>query len=152
MKQRNAPRVGIVSSSRIEGGRVVVDVMFDRPGASKSSIPFFQPFAGGIITPNEGDHVQVYRLNDQSYVAMFPLNGSQYAPTDVGPGELAFSFDADTLVRVKRRGDGKFDVSVAASGDVNISGESVLINGIDFEQHAHAYTDDGAQNVTGTPQ
>lgn len=145
-----SPRLAVVTATRISNGRVVVDVSFDRPGATKSNVPFFQPFAGGFITPREQDQVQVYQLNDDSYVAMFPLSGTETVPADMGEGELAFLFDSSTKIRVKRAGDGTFDVSVSASGDtnihaegnVNVTGGNVFIDGIDFDQHTHTYSDD----------
>lgn len=146
-------RVGTVTATRIKNGRVVVDVTFDRPGAAKSNIPFFQPFSGGFVTPREGQQIQIFKLSDKSYVAMFPLSGVEFAPTDMGEGELCFRFSDMTEIRVKKNGGG-YDVEISADGNVNISANgSVTINGTDFDTHTHDYSwnDAGGSGTTGAP-
>lgn len=165
MTNNSQAEVGYITSVYTDGGRVFVDVALPRPGGKKSRVPFLQLAPGMVVTPAETQQVLVQKLSDGNVIASFPLTGSALLP-DLGEGELAFVFDGDTEVRVIPQSDGLHNVSLKASGDlnihatgnVNVTGGNVVIDGIDFDQHTHdvsySWTDAGGSSTTtsDTPQ
>jgi hypothetical protein len=161
-----APQVGHVTKVDTSGGFVKVDVMLPRPGQVREGLTFLQLAPGVVTTPKETQQVLVQPLADGSEVAMFPLNGVPFLPADVGEGEICFSFDEGTHIRVKPNG-GSYDVSIEASGDVNVQAEGavnidaagdVLLGGqgavsVAVQEHTHDYswTDSGGSGTTSTP-
>jgi len=159
MTDKLKTEVGYVTSAYTDDGRVFVDVALPRPGAKKSRVPFLQLAPGMVVTPAETQQVLVQKLSDGNVIAYFPLTGSALLP-DLGEGELAFVFDEDTEIRVIPQGDGSHNISLNASGDltvnatgnVNVTGGNVVIDGIDFDQHTHdvsySWTDAGGSGTT----
>ena len=149
MTDDSQTEVGYVTSAYTADGRVFVDVALSRPGANKRRVPFLQLAPGVVVTPAETQQVLVQKLADGNVIAYFPLTGSTNLP-DLGEGELAFVFDSETEIRVSPGAGGSHQVSLKASGDlnihatgnVNVTGGNVFIDGIDFDQHTHTYSDD----------
>jgi len=165
MMDDSKTEVGYVTSAYTDDGRVFVDVALPRPGANKRRVPFLQLAPGVVVTPAETQQVLIQKLSDGNSIAYFPLTGSTNLP-DLGEGELAFVFDGGTEIRVSPESGGSHQVSLKASGDlninatgnVNVTGGNVVIDGIDFDQHTHnfdySWTDLGGSSsgTTDTPQ
>ena len=152
------PQVGHITNVDTSGGFVKVDVMLPRPGQIREGLTFLQLAPGVVVTPKLTQQVLVQRLNDGNEVAMFPLNGVPFLPGDVGEGEVCFSFDEGTHVRVKKNGE-NYDVSIEASGDVdvtangtvNIGGDGAVSVAVQNHTHDYSWTESGGSSTTSPP-
>jgi hypothetical protein len=118
-----------VTAAYLSAGRVVVDVTTDRPGDSKTGIPYLQLAPGLSVTPAQGDMVLLMRLNEGSYVALSPVEGSPQTPIDLTENELHFQWADGTRIAVRKdplliKNDADefvYEVFIESNGPVNIT-------------------------------
>ena len=135
------PRLAVVTGSRVVSGALAVDVAYADPGASDRNVPVVAPF-GGYAMPRSNDRVMVDEAEDGSIFAQpVSLLKPEFDVPDLKEGEFEFRFDDGTALSVRKDGN-SFNVSIEASGDVEVSAEgSIAIDGTDWRSHTHDYDD-----------
>lgn len=122
------------------------------PFKEEREIPFQTPVKGMWTVPEEGDIVEVYRVEREPY-ARYPHTSPEFTiPADLGEGDFCFKLNEATELRFSHQDDGTVNVDVTVDGDLTVStvdGDvnvdsvkgNVFINGIDFDEHVHDYDD-----------
>lgn len=124
--KREGTEIGRVSSVFTDGGVVRVNVQLSRAGAEVRNIPFQNLFPGAMITPQEGDIVEVYRLRDGSRAARFAYNRPEFELPTLEQNELHFQWNDGTKLSVRKDGDGSYTVTIAGDSEVSIESESSI--------------------------
>lgn len=145
---------GIITSVKYEQGIPVCDVEhLHRIDEETKNVPVIRQHHGMYLVPEEEQKVLMMKLENQRFIVGV-LGKSGHNPT-LDAGEVSFDFDAGTSITFSKDGSGSYDVSIKASGDMNITASgNVYIDGIDFDQHTHNYkwTDSAGSGVTDPPQ
>lgn len=118
MKTVNRTTLGRVTSVYTTDGVVYVDVQRDRPGQSEDGIPFMSPTPGTVLTPQEGDIVELYTLSGGGSAARFSHNAPAFPMPDIGENEMVFRFDEDTEIAVQKDDSGSYEVRISAGAKV----------------------------------
>jgi hypothetical protein len=148
------PQLAEVTASRVKNGRVEVDVRFFVPGTSRSGLPLYQAFPGGVRLPEQGERVIIERLADGSWVATQSLSGSPHVPDTLTEGDYHLQWADGTALKV-HKSETATDVQIETSGDITLTAAgNVFINGVDFDNHTHDYSwsDAAGSGTTGGPQ
>lgn len=138
---------GRVTSVKYEGGIVYCDVKPIRTRTSYEDRPVLKSHSGIIEMPEQGDIVALEKLSDGTRFVSDVISKVEESPDSMKEGELVIQLDSNTKVEFRKRGDGKYDLNLSASGNVTI-------DGIDFDEHTHDYdwTDTGGSGTTNAPQ
>jgi len=118
-----------VGSVRTNGGRVWVDTEPGFAGRDFPEIPFGTSSAGQMITPAEGDLVEVYKTDD-GYHAQHVHSYPEYTMPDLPEDSFVHKFNDGTEISAIKNGDDTYDVTLKADNNVTInvsSGSSVDI-------------------------
>jgi hypothetical protein len=146
---------GIVTTVNYDNGVVSCDVRPIRLHKEYEKLPILKPHSSFIQVPKQGEVVTMQSLDDGTRFISNIIAREDGPPDSMKEGEFAIHFDDDTRIYFKKRNDGKYNLQLEASGDVNISAEGdVNIEGIDFDDHTHQYTDnttDGSTTRTTDP-
>ena len=148
MTNDSATEIGRVSSVYTKEGRVYVNVQLSRAGAEVRNIPFNRPFSGAMITPKEGDVVEVYQLRDGTRGARFTHNPPEsISMPDLEENELCFKWDDGTEILIEKNGSGDYDVRINASGNITIGDAA---NAVELAVQNHTHPESGG-GTTGPP-
>lgn len=135
---------GIVTSVRYQDGVPVCAVRLKhRVDVEDKYVPVMRMHGSQFLVPEQDQLVQLLTLGDQRFIiGVLDRGEDDFSPPDLSEGETAFRFDDGTTLSFTKDGSGGFNVSIEASGDVNITANGdVLIEGIAFSNHTHDYSD-----------
>jgi hypothetical protein len=149
---------GNVTTVNYEDGVVYCSVSPIRFEAEYTNVAVLKSHSGFIQVPSQGDRVAMKKLKDGSRFISHVLSRERFTPDSMNEGELAIKLDEKTVLSFDKQADGTHDVTIGSSGDMALksggkltmksagnlemtSEKSVLINGINFEEHTHDYDD-----------
>lgn len=132
MNKKAFASVERVSSVETQNGKVFITVQNSRPGMERK-IQYLTPFPGLMITPEQGDVVEVYDLDDSSTVAYLahnqPIDAAKgnYDMPDLGQREIHLQVDQGTSLSFRSNGNGGYDLDINSSGTININADSISL-------------------------
>lgn len=157
MQEPKPPRMGRVTSVFTRNGRIHVTVQRDQPATQDQEIPFASLTPGSVLTPQEGDLVEIYELQGGGTAARFSHNTpSGFSMPEIGENEMVFKFDSDTEIRVQKDDTGTYEVHIAGPKVIVDSGTIELGPEIDAKEliarlgDAVEVTDPMSGTLTGT--
>lgn len=126
---------GTVTNVEYKKGVPVCSVRLQkRVDTEDKTVPVMRQHHGMFMVPEEGQKVQMLKLDEQRFIIGILNNGNGYDNPDLSEGELAFKLDSDTKLTFTENSNGDIDVNVKASGKVYIEGTA-------FSDHTHDYDD-----------
>lgn len=147
MTDKGTPVLGRVTSVFNKNGRVYVTAQHPRPGVTDEEIPFMSLTPGAMVTPAEGDIVEIYQLDSGGAAARFAHNSPGFDMPDLGENEMVFKFDSQTEIRVQQEASGSYNINISASGDVTV-GDAANAESLAVQNHTHPESGGG---TTGSP-
>lgn len=147
--------LGRVSSVVVdqELNKIFVSVV-SGPSKEHRNIQFIGSKPSFWLVPEEGDLVEVYQ-SDREWYARFPHSTTQLEIPDLQSGDVCLKLDESTELRFQKNESDNYDVTIRASGEINIeSADSVVIgdpnSAVNVAVQDHTHTDSQGGN-TSTP-
>lgn len=128
--------VARVTSVKTKNGRVFVDVAQARPGVGNKGIPFATLSPGLMITPSEGQWVELYETEDGRQ-ARFSHSPAQHSMPELPDESYLHRFNADSEISAIKTPDDTYDVTLAgdngvtiesAAGNVTVNGNKITVD------------------------
>jgi hypothetical protein len=145
---------GIVTSKEIvEEGHLVLTIQSSRAGVTWPNVPVAQDHPGDIQNIEEGWHVALAECDDGLWICVGVLNSDpSKIPNTLDESERSIKFDDGTEISARKNGNGNYDVTISASGDVYLGDEGNATK-VAKQNHTHDYswTDSGGSGSTGSP-
>jgi hypothetical protein len=115
--------------------------------------PILSDFSGVLAVPQVGQRVVVSKDETGFEYVSGVLSGPDDPAPALGEGEFVLQFDPKTRITTTKRDDGGYDLSIEASGDVNVSADGNVLVGENGEpvakqNHTHDYDDDDGSSTT----
>jgi hypothetical protein len=130
MKTDERTHLGRITSVFIREDRneIYVNVVTG-PGRGARTIPFKSPAKGFWAVPEEGDIVEVYRV-DREPVARFPHNSPDFSiPGDLSEGDFCLKLNEATQLRFSKQSDGTFSVRLDSDSEIVVDAPTVKLGG-----------------------
>lgn len=127
---------GKITSAFYKEGVALCHVQPVRNREEYKNVPVVKRGAEDYALPQVGQRVVMEKLDDGTrfILGVLAKNDDGEMPASLEEGEMVFQFDAGTKISVSKTAAGH-TVEVEAS-------DNVIIDGIDFDEHTHDYTDD----------
>lgn len=128
MTTDSTTRLGRVTSVFVDSDRNEIRVSVNTgPNREDRELPFKTPAKGMWAVPQEGDIVEVYRV-DREPVARFPHNAPNFPiPSDLSEGDFCLRLNENTELRFSLQGDGTVNVDLSADGEIRVDSGTVLL-------------------------
>jgi hypothetical protein len=159
---------GKITAVNYDKGVVKCNVKGVRVSNEYRDVPVMKPYSGTIRMPKPGQKAVMDVLNDGTRFIVGYIAREDERPSSLGNGEMTIQVDADTTIALTQNADGNWDLDLTASGNLNVNAANgdvavqapsgavdvdgdtvtidgttnVKIDGIDFDQHTHPYTDE----------
>lgn len=140
-----------------ENNRIRVDVSVS-PTRFHENIVFRTPGSTAWFVPEEGDVVEVEKLDSGSYVASTPSTPSRRVPDFLTEGDIAFQLNDSTVLHFKNTDSG-YDVRLECDGDMYLDATDIFVGDennatkVATADHTHDYTwTDAAGSGTTDPE
>lgn len=124
MRNSSKPTIGRVESVYTTDGMVYVNVQRDRPGQQETEIPFMSLTPGTVLTPQEGDLVELYEIDGGGSAARFAQSKPSFSMPEIGENEMVFKFDESTEISVQKDASGQYEVRISAGAKVFLGNSS----------------------------
>jgi len=121
---------GIITATRYEQGVILCDVQPIRVNDEYENIPVMKPFDGFHAVPKMGQKVGMVQLSDDSrfITKIIARNPDGHYPDSMEEGELTIQLDSETKIAFEKNNSGEYDVTLGASGHLQINADSVDID------------------------
>lgn len=152
----NNTEVCRVESVQTTDAGVFLDVQhLSRPSVDYRNIPIQKNFSGIIAVPSVGQKVVVSKDSTGYEYVEGVITGPKDSPPELSEQEFALQFDPTTKITAKKDGSGGYNLSIEASGNVQVkAGGDILVgeNGepVARQNHTHDYVGGGDNSSTKT--
>lgn len=128
MSKNSSEVCRVVAVHKTDNG-VLLDLQhLTRPSVGYRNIPILANFSGLIAVPQTGQKVVLSKDSTGYEYVDGVLTGPDDPAPDLNDGEFALQFDPDTTISAMEDGNGGYNLSIEASGDVTVKSEkNVLI-------------------------
>lgn len=138
-----------VESVMVGDKAVLVDAQnLNRPSVVYRNTPLLADFSGIMTVPKPGQRVVVSKDSSGFEYVEGVLSGPDDPVSDLKEDELVMQFDPSTKIEFSKDGSGGYNISLEASGDVDVkAGGDIRVgeNGdpVAKQNHTHSYEDTG---------
>jgi hypothetical protein len=121
---------GIITSVQYEQGVVLCDVQPIRVNNEYSKIPVMKEFDGFHAMPQIGQKVGMIELSDgQRFITkVIARNEDGDYPDSMKQGEVVIQLDDQTKLAFRKNSNDDYDVTLEASGHLQLTGDTVDIS------------------------
>ena len=120
----NTSHVCRIESVSIEDKNVLVDAQqLNRPSVMYKNTPLLADFSGIVAVPKPGQRCVISKDSSGFEYVDGVLTGPNNVVKELKKEEFVMQFDPETKIKFSKDGSGGFDISINASGNVDVTTE-----------------------------